>query len=194
MFYNIQIRQCFPICWRNVLQTKKKDSTGGKIFKKYRNPAMQAVSFPAEPQGNPKNTGVGSLSLLQQVFPTQELNWCLLHCRKILYQLSYQGSPYNIYNIFICISCVCVCVCVFSVTAVTSDSPWRYGLASLFIVFSKQDYWSGLPCPPPRDLSDPGIKLVSFVTPALAGRFFTTSDTWETHVMYICLLYAKWKK
>ena len=53
---------------------------------------MQAVSFPAEPQGNPKNTGVGSLSLLQQVFPTQELNWCLLHCRKILYQLSYEGS------------------------------------------------------------------------------------------------------
>ena len=38
----------------------------------------------------------------------------LLNCRWILYQLSYQGSPYNIYNILICISCVCVCVCVFS--------------------------------------------------------------------------------
>ena len=40
----------------------------------------------------PKNTGVGSLSLLQQIFPTQELNRDL-HCRQILYQLSYQGSP-----------------------------------------------------------------------------------------------------
>ena len=40
-----------------------------------------------------QNTGMGSLSLLQGIFPTQELNWGLLHCRGILYQLSYQGSP-----------------------------------------------------------------------------------------------------
>ena len=40
-----------------------------------------------------KNTGVGSLSLLQQIFPIQESNWGLLHCRRILYQLNYQGSP-----------------------------------------------------------------------------------------------------
>ena len=39
-----------------------------------------------------QNTGVGSLSLLQGIFPTQELNWGLLHCRWILYQLNYQGS------------------------------------------------------------------------------------------------------
>ena len=38
------------------------------------------------------NTGVGSLSLLQQIFLTQESNWDLLHCKWILYQLSYQGS------------------------------------------------------------------------------------------------------
>ena len=49
--------------------------------------------FPAEPQGKPKSTGVGSLSLPQWIFPTQESNWGLLHCRRILYQLSYQGSP-----------------------------------------------------------------------------------------------------
>ena len=41
-----------------------------------------------------QNTGVGSLSLLQQIFPTQKLNQGLLHCRWILYQLSYQGSDY----------------------------------------------------------------------------------------------------
>ena len=39
-----------------------------------RSPALQADSLPAEPQGKPKNTGVGSLSLLQGIFPTQELN------------------------------------------------------------------------------------------------------------------------
>ena len=43
---------------------------------------------PAEPQRKPKNTGVGSLSLLQRIFPTQESNQGLLHCRWILYQLS----------------------------------------------------------------------------------------------------------
>ena len=52
-------------------------------------------SLPAEPSGKPKNTGVGGLSLLQGIFPTQELSWGLLHCRRILYQLSYQGSPGN---------------------------------------------------------------------------------------------------
>ena len=52
---------------------------------------MQADSLPAEPPEKPKNTGVGSLSLLQGIFPTQEMNLGLLHCRKILYQLSYQG-------------------------------------------------------------------------------------------------------
>ena len=55
-------------------------------------PALQADSLPAEPPGKPKNTGVGSLSLLQWIFPIQELNQGLLHCRQILYQLSYQGS------------------------------------------------------------------------------------------------------
>ena len=40
-----------------------------------------------------QNTGVGSLSLLQGIFPTQELNQDLLHCRRILYPLSYQESP-----------------------------------------------------------------------------------------------------
>ena len=49
-------------------------------------------SLPAETQGKPKNTGVGSLSLLQGIFPTQELNQGLLHCRWILYQLSYQAN------------------------------------------------------------------------------------------------------
>ena len=54
---------------------------------------MQADSLPAAPQGKPKNTGVGSLSLLQRIFPMQELNWGLLYRRWNLYQLSYQGSP-----------------------------------------------------------------------------------------------------
>ena len=60
-----------------------------------RSPTLQADSLPAEPQGKPKNTGVGSLSLLQGIFPTQELNRGLLHCRWILYQLSYEGLEHE---------------------------------------------------------------------------------------------------
>ena len=61
---------------------------------KARSPALQADSLPAEPQGKSKNTGVGSLSLLQQIFLPQESNQSILHCRQILYQLSSQGSPF----------------------------------------------------------------------------------------------------
>ena len=59
-----------------------------------RSPALQPDSLPAEPQEKPKNTGVVSLSLLQQIFPTQQLNQGLLNCRWILYQLSYQGETH----------------------------------------------------------------------------------------------------
>ena len=58
----------------------------------FRSPALQTDSLPSKPPGKPKNTGAGSLSLLQQNFPTQESNQGLLHCRQILRQLSYQGS------------------------------------------------------------------------------------------------------
>ena len=56
-------------------------------------PALQADSLPAEPPGKPKNTGVGSLFLLQEIFPSQGSNPGLPHCKQILYQLSQQGSP-----------------------------------------------------------------------------------------------------
>ena len=60
---------------------------------KHRSPTLQADSLPSEKPGKPKNIGVGNLSLLQGIFLTQESNQDLLHCRWILYQLSYQGSP-----------------------------------------------------------------------------------------------------
>ena len=57
-------------------------------------------------------------------------------------------------------------------------TPWtvvRQALQSLG--FSRQEYWSGLPLPPPGDLPDPQIKPTSLVSPALAGRFFTSGAT-----------------
>ena len=50
-----------------------------------------------------------------------------------------------------------------------------------------QEYWGGLPCPPPEDLANPGIKPASFKSPALACRFFTTSTSWEAPINYLHL-------
>ena len=59
-------------------------------------------------------------------------------------------------------------------------TPWTAAhQARLSMGFSRQEYWSGLPCPPPGDLPNPGIEPTSPVSPALAGGFFTTGTTWE---------------
>ena len=58
-----------------------------------RPPTLQADSLPTESQGKSKNTGVGSLFLLHRIFPIQDSNQGLLHCRQILFQLNYQGNP-----------------------------------------------------------------------------------------------------
>ena len=69
--------------------------------------------------------------------------------------------------------CVCVCVCVYKVASVMFNSlqPCQ---APLSMGFFRQEYWSGLPCPPPGHLPDPGIEPISLKSPALAGEFFTT--------------------
>ena len=55
----------------------------------------------------------------------------------------------------------------------------------LSVGFSQQEYWSGLPCPPPGDLLKPGIEPKSLMSPVLAAGFFTHSTTWEAqHVTY----------
>ena len=56
--------------------------------------------------------------------------------------------------------------------------------ALLSMEFSRQGYWSGLPRPPPQNLPDSGIKLVSLVSPALAGGFLTSSATWEAQYVH----------
>ena len=68
-----------------------------------------------------------------------------------------------------CFSCVRLFV---SLWAVACQAPLSMG-------FSRERYLSGLPCPSPGGLPDPGIEPVSLMSPALAGRFFTTSATWE---------------
>ena len=75
----------------------------------------------------------------------------------------------------------CVCVPGHPVVSDSFATPWTVARqAPLPIGFSRQEYWSGWPFPPPGDLPNPGIKPTSLMSPVWAGGFFTTSTTWET--------------
>ena len=63
---------------------------------------------------------------------------------------------------------------------------WTVALQALpSMGFSRQEYWSGLPWPPPGDLPNPGIEPASLMSPDLAGGLFTTSAAWEAHMSYL---------
>ena len=71
------------------------------------------------------------------------------------------------------------CVCMLSQVQhfVTTGTAARQ--APLSVGFPRQEYWSRLPFPTPRDLLDPGIKPISPVSPAFSGRFFITEPPWK---------------
>ena len=74
--------------------------------------------------------------------------------------------------------------CVMLSHAQLFEAPWTVACQALLSwEFSRQEYWSRLPFPTPGDLLNPGIKLASPMSPALAGVFFTTSATWEAHII-----------
>jgi len=91
--------------------------------------------------------------------------------------------------IYVCVyMCVCVYVCVCTLSRFSlvqlCVTPWAVSRqAPLSMGFPRQEYWSGLPCPPPGDLPDPGTKPMSLASPTLAGRFFTTSTTWQAQMI-----------
>ena len=86
-----------------------------------------------------------------------------------------------------------MCACA-KLASVVSKSLQTYGLyvahqAPLSMGFSRQEHWSRLPCSPPGDLPNPWIKPSSLMYPELAGRFFSTSTTWEaSYSLYIKIL------
>ena len=70
--------------------------------------------------------------------------------------------------------------CLYLVLQPDPANPWTVARqAPLSMVFSRQEYWSGLPCPPLEDFPNSGIKPSSLMSPPLAGRFFPTSIAWE---------------
>ena len=90
----------------------------------------------------------------------QKLSW---HCLLIGYVLACVLSRFN-----------CVWLCATTWTA-ACQAPLSMG-------FSREEYWSRLPCPPPGDLSNPGIESVTLTSLVLVGEFFSTSATWLEYV------------
>ena len=91
---------------------------------------------------------------------------------------SYSCSVYAYVFIINILISLCVLSCFSSVWA--CQAPLSMG-------FSRQEYYSGLPCPPPGDLPDPGIEPESLMSPALVSRFFTTSALIATTYFLISL-------
>ena len=90
-------------------------------------------------------------------------------------------SPVQLY-LFCSPALVLVHACVFSHVRCVwfFEMLWTVAhQAPLFMGFSGEEYRSRVPCPPSADVPDPGIKPTSLMCPALAGRFFATSTTWE---------------
>ena len=96
-------------------------------------------------------------------------------------------SPLHSQTSLLCVENV-ICVCAKSLqSCLTLCNAMDCSLPGSSVHWILQ-YLSGLPCPPPGDLPDPGIRPMSFTAPALAGRFFTTSATWEAlKILYIYL-------
>ena len=111
-----------------------------------------------------KLTSVQSIELTQ-ISPDIWLHICVCSCVQFchMYRLT----------LYMCVLRHFSCVWLFVILWTAAHQ------ASLSMGFSRQEYWSGLPCPPPEDLPDPGIKLTSVTSPALIGGFFTTIAAWE---------------
>ena len=108
-----------------------------------------------------------ALELLDRAFCTAV--WSSMLSRSHWNSRSYMWKFFNSACVLSCVSHVWLCVTL-----------WIIALqAPLSMGFSRQEYWSGLPWPSPGDLPDTGIEPLSLMSPALAGKFFTASTTWE---------------
>ena len=88
-----------------------------------------------------QNTGVGSLSLLQGIFPTQGSNSGLPHCRRILYQLSHKGSPrLSLLSPYLLSQVLSAPANHLNLLKLTKQQPWRINNANITFAL-KTDYW-----------------------------------------------------
>ena len=104
-----------------------------------------------------------------------------VHAKEMMGPKQWKTTGFNIE----CMVRECACLLSCFSRVQLCATPWTVAhQAPLSMGFSRQEYWSGLPCPPPGDLPIPGMEPVSLMSTALAGGFFTTSATREAHVVH----------
>ena len=142
----------------------------------YKQTQLGEGSEESEPLPPAQGSVTGQIPLVNQGISGPQ--WTLLKCLITLpvqnvWRILHKDEAYIQF-------CVCVCVCA-RVCTQSLSRVWLFATlwtvarqAPLSMGFSRQEYWRGLPFPPPGDLPDPGIKPASLVSLALAGRFFTT--------------------
>ena len=147
------------------------------------------VSFLEETALSPLS-GLGTLVKDYLITDTRIYFWVLY---AILFYSVFVLGPYCFNHC----SFMCVCVCTKLLQSCpTLCDPMDCSLPGSFVhgIFQARilewkkktkEYWSGLLCPPPEDVPDPGIEPAPLMSPALAGGFFTTSSTWEAHCSFI---------
>ena len=102
--------------------------------------------------------------------------YCLCFNFNVLLQLFFHITKIIFSFCLSLYHCVCVCMLICFSCVRLFVILWTVAhQAPLSMGFSRQEYWSGLPLPPPGDLPDSVIEQISPVSPALAGRFFTTA-------------------
>ena len=117
--------------------------------------------------------------ITEELGKISSINFCSLQFLVIVCDCSASSECLWNYAMFLAVSLGCVVLSCFS-HVWPCATPWAIACqAALSMGFSRQEYWSGLPFPPPGDLPNPGIELVSLTTPALAGGFFTARTTWQ---------------
>ena len=117
-----------------------------------------------------------------------ETLWVWFHCNKVNIAIKWVTWIFWFPSAYIKGMLILCCrllpsLCELS-CSLMSDSLQPHGLyiarqAPLSLGFSRQEYWSGFPCPSPGDLAHPGIECASLKSPSLAGGFFITSATLE---------------
>ena len=171
---------CIDYCWFLFLECSSPTlvfypsfSSLGFLFK-YHLLRKALIEFPI------KKTQHFILSHLQS-FSVNFMKNCVYFIWKYPHLLGYFANSYQFWRIQFW-SCewdsliIRLCVCVSHLSHVWLFAiPWIVACqAPLSRGFSRQEYWSGLPCSPPGNLPDPGIEPTSLMSPELAGGFFTT--------------------
>ena len=138
-----------------------------------RSPTWQGGSLPTEPPGSPRRLDWITYLFSRGSSPPRDRTHTSCIGRWILCHWATWEIPDFTMHVCLLSGFSHIRFCA-SLWTVACQAPLSMG-------FSRQEYWSGLPCPPPGDLPNSGIKPASLMSPALVGGLFTTSTTGKTH-------------